>query len=47
MGDQIVALEYETHGVIAVGIPILAPKILGGFSADDQIARGILISRLI
>ena len=43
MWDQVVALEHKADGVIAVGIPIPALKILCGAAVDDQIALGVLV----
>ena len=43
MGDQVVALENETNGVVSVAVPVLAFEILGGFAANDEIAGGILV----
>ena len=38
MGDQIVALEHETDGVVAVGIPVAVGVLFGGDAVDDQVA---------
>ena len=41
--DQVVALEYETDGVVAVGVPVTVGELLGGFSVDDQVTGGVAI----
>ena len=43
MRDQIVALEDETDGMVAVIIPVFIFEIFGGSAIDDQITAGILI----
>ena len=43
MRDQIVALEDETDGKVAVIIPVFIFEIFGGSAIDDQITAGILI----
>ena len=42
MGNEIVALEYETDGVVAIGVPIAAFVLFGGNAVDYQIA-GIIV----
>ena len=41
MGDQIVALEHETDGMVPVGIPVPVRVFSGGNAVDDQIAAVI------
>ena len=36
--DQIVALEHETDGVVAVRVPVAVGVLFGGDAVDDQIA---------
>ena len=43
MGNQIVTLENEADGVVAVGIPIPVGILPGGDAVDDQIAAVISI----
>ena len=43
MGDQVIGLEYKTHRVVAVGIPVAVGKVFCGFSVDNQVPGGILI----
>ena len=43
MGDQVVALEHEADGVVAVGVPVPVPEFLGGAAVDDEVAAGILV----
>jgi hypothetical protein len=43
MGDQVVTLEHKTYRVIAVGVPVPAVLVFGGFSADYQITGSALI----
>ena len=42
MGNEIVALEHETDGVVAIGVPIAAFVLFGGNAVDHQIA-GIIV----
>ena len=37
MGDQIVALEDEAHGVVAVGVPVPGGVLPGGDPVDDEL----------
>ena len=43
MGNQIIALEYKAHRVIAVGVPVPVPKVLGRTSVDNQVAVGVAV----
>ena len=43
MGNQIIALEHEADGVVAIGIPIAVAEFLGGAAGNQKIAAGILI----
>ena len=43
MGNQVIALEYKTHRVVPIGIPVPVAVIPGGTPADHQIPCGILI----
>lgn len=43
MGNQVVALEDETDGVVPVGIPVPVFKFFGGGSVDDQVSGCVLI----
>ena len=39
--NQVIALEYKTHRMIPVGIPVPFRKLFCGFSPDHQIAGGV------
>ena len=43
MRNEIVALENESNPVVAVIVPIAVFKILGRYSVDEKIARGIVV----
>ena len=43
VGDQVVALEHKAHGVVAVGVPVAVLEVLGGASANGEVAAGVLI----
>ena len=43
VGDQVVALEDEADGVVAVGIPVPVRVLLGGDAVDDEIAAVIAV----
>ena len=43
MGYQILGLENEAHGVIAVAVPVTVVEILGGFAVDYEIALSVLV----
>ena len=41
VGDEVVALEHEADGVVAVGVPVAVGVLFGGDAVDDQIAAVI------
>jgi hypothetical protein len=41
--NQIVALEYETDGMVAVGVPVPVFEVLGRSAVDDQVTFGVLV----
>lgn len=43
MGNQVITLEDEADGVIAVGIPVTVMEFLGGAPGDDQVAACVLV----
>ena len=43
VGDQVIALEHETNGVVAVGVPVAVGVLLGGDAVDDQVAAIIAV----
>ena len=43
MGDQVIALEHETNGVVAVGVPVAVGVLLGGDAVDDQVTAIIAV----
>ena len=43
MGDQIIALEYKTDRVVAVGIPVSVLIFFRGDPVDDQIPAVIAV----
>ena len=43
MGNQIIALEHEADGVVAVGIPVPVIVFLGGNAVDDQITAVVTV----
>ena len=43
VGDEVVALEDKADGVVAVGVPVPVPELLGGAAVDGQIAAGVLV----
>lgn len=43
MRDEVVTLEHEADGVVAVGIPVAALVLLGGDAVDHQIAGIIMV----
>ena len=43
VGDQVVALEDEADGVVAVGIPVPVGIVLGRNAVDDEIAAVIAV----
>ena len=43
MGDELVGLEYESDGVVAVSVPVPVGEILGGTAADGQVAGGVAV----
>ena len=38
MGDEVVALEHEADGVVAVGVPVAVGVLFGGDAVDDEVA---------
>ena len=43
MRDQVVGLENEADGVVAVGVPVRVCKAPGGLVVDDQVARAVVV----
>ena len=43
VGDEVVALEHEADGVVAVGVPVGVLVVLGGAAVDDEVAAGVLV----
>ena len=43
MGDQVIALEHEADGVVAVGVPVAVLVVLGGAAVDDEVAAGVAV----
>ena len=43
MGDQIVALEDEAHGVVAVGVPVPGGVFFRGDPVDDELALVVAV----
>ena len=43
MGNQIVALEHKTNGVVAVGVPVAVGVFFGGNTVDDQITAVVAV----
>jgi hypothetical protein len=41
--DEVVALEHEPHGAVAVGIPVGRLVLLGGAAVDHEVARGVRV----
>ena len=41
--DEVVALENETDGTVAVCVPVAGLEFLGGLVVDDEVAVGVLI----
>ncbi len=41
--NQVITLEDETDGMVAVGIPIAVAVLLGGDTADDKVPCGIAV----
>ena len=41
--DQVIALEHETNGVVAVGVPVAVGVLLGGDAVDDQVTAIIAV----
>ena len=39
--DQIIALENEAYRMVSVNVPVAVLKFLGGFTAYDEVARGV------
>ena len=38
VGNQVIALEYETNRVVTVGVPVPVLVLLGGCPVDDQVS---------
>ena len=43
VGNQVVALEHEADGVVAVGVPVPVLVVLGGAAVDDEVAAGVAV----
>ena len=43
MGNQIVALEHKTNGVVAVGVPVAVGVLFGGDAVDDEVAAVVAV----
>ena len=43
VGDEVVALEDEADGVIAVGVPVAVPEFSGRTAINDEVAAGVLV----
>ena len=43
VGNQIVALEHKTNGVVAVGVPVAVGVFFGGNTVDDQITAVVAV----
>ena len=43
VGNQVVALEHESDGVVPVGIPIPVRVLLGGRPVDDQVPAVVAV----
>ena len=43
VGDKVIALEHETNGVVAVGVPVAVGVLLGGDAVDDQVTAIIAV----
>ena len=43
MGDQIVALEHEADGVVAVRVPVAVGVLFGGDAVDDEVAAVVAV----
>ena len=43
VGDQVIALEHKTDGVVPVGVPVAVGVFFGGDAVDDQIAAVVAI----
>ena len=43
MGNEIVGLEYEPDAVVSIHVPIVILIILRRLSANDKVARSVLI----
>ena len=43
MRYKVIALEYETDGVVPVGVPVGILVLLGTDAVDEQITAGILV----
>ena len=43
MGDQVVALEDEAHGMVSIRVPVAIEVAFGRSSVDDEVAAGVLV----
>ena len=43
MRDEVVALEHEADGVVAVGVPVAVGVLFGGDAVDDEVAAVIAV----
>ena len=43
VGDKVIALEHETNGVVAVGVPVAVGVLPGGDAVDDQVTAIIAV----
>ena len=43
VGDEVVALEHEADGVVAVGVPVAVGVLFGGDAVDDKVAAVVAV----
>ena len=43
VGDEVIALEHETDGVVAVGVPVPVGVAAGGDAVDDELAAVVAV----
>ena len=43
MGDEVIALEHEADGVVAVGVPVPVGVAAGGDAVDDELAAVVAV----